>query len=90
MKFTILIFILFISGCVVVPVDDNSYVNKCEISSDRKTLKVINAAEGSNSFYSITDVLLLPVTGVIAGIYVGVNNIYHLGEEKITCSGSKT
>ncbi|NQZ90278.1 MAG: hypothetical protein HRT54_22160 [Colwellia sp.] len=85
MKCTILIFILFLSGCVVLPTDDNTYVNKCEISSDRKTLKVVSASEGLNTFYSISDLLLLPVTGVIVGIYVGVNNIYHLGEEKIVC-----
>lgn len=85
MKCTILIFILFFSGCVVVPNDDTTYINKCEISSDRKTLKVVSATEGLNTFYSISDLLLLPVTGVITGIYVGVNNIYHLGEEKITC-----
>jgi len=85
MKCTILIFIVFLSGCVVLPSDDNTYVNKCEISSDRKTLKVVSASEGLNTFYSISDLLLLPVTGVIAGIYVGVNNIYHLGEEKIIC-----
>ena len=88
MKFSMLIFLLCLSGCVVLPVDDHTYVNKCEISSDRKTLKVINAAEGSNSFYSISDIILLPVTGVISGIYVGVNNIYHLGEEKLTCGGA--
>mgnify|MGYP000160591856 CR=1 FL=1 len=85
MKCTILMFMLFLSGCVVLPSDDNTYVNKCEISSDRKTLKVVSASEGLNTFYSISDLLLLPVTGVIAGIYVGVNNIYHLGEEKIIC-----
>jgi len=85
MKFTILIFMLFLTGCVVVPSDDVSYVNKCEISSDRKTLKVVSATEGLNTFYSISDLLLLPVTGVLAGVYVGINNIYHLGEEQITC-----
>lgn len=90
MKFTIPIFILFLSACVVLPVDDHSYVNKCEISSDRKTLKVVDAAKDTNTFYSISGVILLPITGVISGIYVGVNNIYHLGEEKFTCGGSKT
>ena len=85
MKFTILIFMLFLTGCVVVPSDDVSYVNKCEISSDRKTLKVVSATEGLNTFYSISDLLLLPVTGVVASVYVGINNIYHLGEEQITC-----
>ncbi|WP_259366569.1 MULTISPECIES: hypothetical protein [unclassified Colwellia] len=90
MKFTLFALTLFLSGCVVMPVDDHSYDNKCEISSDRKILKVVDAAKGTNSYYSISGVILLPITGVISGIYVGINNIYHLGEEKFTCGGSKT
>ncbi|GAA6206592.1 hypothetical protein NBRC116600_33900 [Thalassotalea sp. SU-HH00458] len=90
MKFTLFILALFISGCAVLPVDDHSYINKCEISSDKKTLKVVDAAKGTNSFYSISGVILLPITGVISGVYVGINNIYHLGEETFTCGGSKT
>tara|TARA_R110000803_G_scaffold103287_3_gene171408 strand:+ start:8847 stop:9167 length:321 start_codon:yes stop_codon:yes gene_type:complete len=90
MKFTLFALTLFLCGCVVMPVDDHSYVNQCEISSDRKILKVVDAAKGTNSFYSISGVILLPISGVISGIYVGVNNIYHLGEEKFTCGGSKT
>ncbi|MGJ8693994.1 MAG: hypothetical protein ACSHW0_16110 [Thalassotalea sp.] len=85
MKLTILLITFFISSCVVLPIDDHSYANKCEISSDRKTLKVVDAAKDSNSYYSISGVVLLPITGVISGIYVGVNNIYHLGEEKFIC-----
>lgn len=90
MKFTLFTLPLFLSGCVVMPVDDHSYINKCEISSDRKILKVVDVAKDTNSFYSISGVILLPITGVISGIYVGVNNIYNLGEEKLTCGGSKT
>jgi hypothetical protein len=90
MKFTALIFVFFLSGCVVLPIDDYSYVNKCEISSDRKTLKVVDVAKDTHIFYSISGAILLPITGVISGIYVGVNNVYHLGEEKFTCGGSKT
>lgn len=85
MKFTTLLITLFLSGCVVLPIDDHSYINKCEISSDRKILKVVDAAKDTNSYYSISGVVLLPITGVISGIYVGVNNIYHLGEEKFIC-----
>jgi len=89
MKLTMLI-LLLLTGYVVLPIDDHSYVNKCEISSDRKTLKVVDAAKDSNSFYSISGVFLLSITGVISGIYVGVNNIYHLGEEQFVCVDSKT
>jgi len=86
---TLLFAILFLCGCVVLPIDDHSYVNKCEISSDRKVLKVVDAAKGNNTFYSISGVILLPITGVISGVFVGVNNMYHLGEEKLICGGSK-
>jgi Na+/H+ antiporter NhaC len=87
MKLTFLTLALILSGCVVLPIADHSYVNKCEISSDRKVLKVVDVAKDSNSFYSISGVVLLPITGVISGIYAGINNIYHLGEEKLICGG---
>ncbi len=33
--------ITLLSACVVVPETDTAKVNKCEISSDRKTLKLL-------------------------------------------------
>lgn len=78
-------FVVFLSSCAVVPVKDFQHVNKCEISSDKKTLKVIDLAKESNSYYSISGVILLPITGVVSGVYVAVNNVYHLGEEKVVC-----
>lgn len=89
MKFVVFVIVSFLSSCVVLPIDDYSYVNKCEISSDRKTLKVVDVAKDTHTFYSISGVVLLPVTGVISGLYIGVNNIYNLGEEIFTCGGSK-
>lgn len=77
--------ITLISGCMVMPEKDPSYVNKCEISSDRKTLKVIDASKDTNSYYSINGLILLPVSGIVSGAYVVVNNVYHMGEEKIVC-----
>lgn len=84
--------LVLISGCVVVPTDDLSSVNKCEISSDRKTLKIINGFEDTNTYYSISGILLIPITGVVSGAYVAINNIYHIGEETIVCGdgNSKT
>lgn len=84
MKYVIII-ILFLSSCAVIPVKDHSHINKCEISSDKKTLKVMDFADESNTYYSISGVILLPITGVVSGVYVAVNNVYHLGEEKIVC-----
>lgn len=77
-----------LTGCVVMPMKDHGHINKCEISSDRKYLKIIDIAKDSNSYYSISGVILLPISGVVSGVYVGVNNIYHLGEERIRCGSS--
>ena len=78
---------IFISGCIVVPEKDTSHVHKCEISSDHKTLRVVDLAKETNSYYSVfgTGLILVPLTGAVSGTYVAVNNVYHLGEEKIVC-----
>lgn len=81
-------FILFTSGCIVVPETDVTKVNECEISTDRKTLKVVNAFEDTNTFYSVSGLILLPISGVVSGTYMAINNVYHLGEETLVC-GSK-
>ena len=80
---------LMFTGCVVMPVTDHTYENRCEISSDRKTLKIVDAAKGTNSYYSISGILLLPITGVVSGVFVAVNNVYHLGEETIMCGNGE-
>ena len=77
--------VVFMCGCVVVPTNDLSAENKCEISSDRKTLKMINGFEYTQTYYSISGLILLPITGVVSGVYVTINNIYHIGEEAIVC-----
>jgi hypothetical protein len=46
---TICFTLTMLSGCIVVPTKDMSAVNKCEISSDRKTLKIINGFEDTNT-----------------------------------------
>ncbi|MCU7553773.1 hypothetical protein OCL06_04065 [Alteromonas sp. ASW11-19] len=74
-----------VAGCVVVPQNDLTKVNRCGISSDRKTLKVVNGFKETNTFYSISGLVLLPVTGVVSGTYVAVNNIFHVGEERVVC-----
>ena len=81
---TLLLSFLF-TGCVIVPKKDSTHHNKCEISSDRKTLKVIDLAKETNSYYSVSGLFLFPITGIISGTFVAVNNIYHLGEETIVC-----
>ncbi|MDR6983693.1 hypothetical protein J2X32_002329 [Rheinheimera pacifica] len=85
----LLLLSVLLSGCVMVPQDDLTKVNRCEISSDRKTLKVVNGFEDTNTFYSISGLVLLPISGVLSGTYVAVNNIYHLGEERFVCGPEK-
>jgi hypothetical protein len=77
------------TGCVVVPTKDISAVNKCEISSDRKTLKMINGFEDTNTYYSVSGLILVPISGVVSGVYIAINNIYHIGEEIIVCGTGK-
>lgn len=84
-----LLSVILLSGCVVVPTVDNTHTKRCEISSDRKTLKVVDLADETNSFYSISGLVLYPITGIVSGAYVAVNNVYHYGEEKIVCSPKK-
>lgn len=79
------LFISLLHGCVVVPETDTAKITRCEISSDRKTLKVINGFKDTNTFYSISGLMLLPISGVLSGTYVAINNVYHLGEERIVC-----
>ena len=86
---SVVLALLLMSGCVVVPTKDLSAVNKCEISSDRKTLKIINGFEDTQTYYSISGFILLPITGVVSGVYVAINNIYHLGEEVFFCGAGK-
>ncbi|REL32167.1 hypothetical protein [Thalassotalea euphylliae] len=74
-----------LTACVVVPVTDHSYQARCEISTDRKILKIVDGYKDNNTYYSISGVILLPITGIVSGAYVAVNNIYHLGEETIVC-----
>ena len=83
--FSALIVLSLLSGCIVVPDKVSSRENKCEISSDKKTLKIVDLAKGTNTYYSISGIVLLPISGVISGTYVAVNNVYHLGEEIIVC-----
>ncbi|WP_137166979.1 hypothetical protein [Salinimonas lutimaris] len=87
--FSLLWVVPVLTGCIVVPQTDTAKVNKCEISSDRKTLKIINGFEDTNTFYSVSGLVLLPISGVVSGTYVAINNVYHLGEETLVCGAEK-
>jgi hypothetical protein len=81
--------ITLLAGCVVLPVDKPKKVGLCEISSDRKTLKVIDIAKETKSFYSLSGVMLAPITvptsAVISGTYAAVYNVYKIGETELEC-----
>ena len=88
---TLVIVLLSLSliGCVVLPVNDITHNSRCEISSDRKTLRIVNVAEETGTYYSIEGLvlspILVPTTAIISGVYVLTNNIYNLGEQRIVC-----
>ena len=80
---------LISQACVTVPVRDLNQKNRCELSTDKKTLKIIDLAEETNTYYSVTGLVLspiiIPTSALISGTYVLVNNTYNLGEEIIKC-----
>lgn len=83
---------LLISGCVVVPELDDSPTHQCGLSTDKKTLKIVNLLDGDTSFYQWNDELLaiitLPTSAIVSGAYVAVNNVYHIGEKAIKCGNN--
>lgn len=88
--FGILLLVASLTGCFSVPSPAKNYERRCEISTDRLTLRVIDVAKETDSYYSIEGYMLSPIlvptTALISGVFVLVNNIYNLGEEKIVCS----
>lgn len=80
---------LALSGCVVLPVSDQQNLRECETASERKRLQMVNLARESNSFLTITNVLLAPIvvpaSALASGLYLVGNNTYHLAEKKFSC-----
>ncbi len=78
-----------VSACVVVPVTDVSYVGRCGVSPDHKILKIVDVSKATNSYYSISGLvltpILLPTTAIISGIYVLTNNAYYSGKNIVQC-----
>ncbi|MGJ8678915.1 hypothetical protein [Paraglaciecola sp.] len=88
-KITTLFFVFTFSGCVVMPETDNKQNYQCGLSTDKKTLKVVNLMDGDTSFYEwndeISSIITMPTSAVVSSVYVAVNNIYHFGEKQIKC-----
>jgi hypothetical protein len=78
-----------VTGCITVAVPADHQVKRCEISTDRMTLKVVDLAKATNSYYTaegyLVSPILVPTTGIISGAYVLVHNTYYYGKEKIVC-----
>ena len=88
-KLIILICTLIFTGCVVVPEVDHSQKYQCGLSTDKKTLKVVNLLKNDTSFYEWNDeflsIITMPTSAVVSSVYVAVNNVYHFGEKQIKC-----
>jgi hypothetical protein len=86
---TALLASLSLSGCITVAVPADHQAKRCEISTDRMTLKIIDLAKETNSYYTMEGYLvspiLVPTTAVISGAYVLVHNTYYYGKENIVC-----
>jgi len=93
-KLIVLCILLTMSGCITVPVIVDTHTHQCKISTDMKTLRVVDVAEETNSYYSVSGFLLspilIPTTAIVSGAYVLVNNVYHLGEERFNCGDVST
>ena len=94
MKLALLVMtFLILNGCITVPVKSSEQNKVCELSSDKKTLKVIDVAKETNTFYNVSGIILSPIlvptAAIISGTFVFINNIYHYGEGKIVCETPK-
>ena len=79
-----------LSGCIVIPKNiENQNVN-CALSTDKKTLKVVNLLDGDMTFYAWEDemfsIITMPGSAIFSSVYVAVNNVYHVGEKRIKCN----
>ncbi|HMU66024.1 MAG TPA: hypothetical protein PKE57_02690 [Cellvibrionaceae bacterium] len=78
-----------LTSCVVVPVAAEKKEGTCGISEDRQTLKVMDFAKDTQSFYSLQGMMVTPISfptsAVISGVYVSVYNTYKLGETLLVC-----
>lgn len=84
------LFVLSQTGCIVLPQKDPDARPRCELSTDQKTLRIVDIAAETDTYYSVTGILLspilIPATALLSGTYVAVNNTYHLGEEQLVCA----
>jgi len=90
MNKVILIFLVMnCVSCVVLPEKSRTNKYNCGLSTDMKVLKFVNLNKRGKQFYPWTDeifaVFTVPISTVISGGYVLINNTYHLGEKMVKC-----
>lgn len=78
-----------VAGCVVLPQSRNHTLS-CGVSTDKLTLRVVDVAKESNTYYSLSGLIatpiVLPTTAVASAIYAATYNTYiTIAQEKITC-----
>lgn len=82
-------FFILSTGCIVVPEVAETQQYQCGLSSDKKTLKIVNLTDGDTSYYKWNDevasIVTIPTSAIVSSVYVAVNNLYHIGEKQIKC-----
>ena len=75
-----------------MPKIDSHHLGKCGYSNDHMVLRIANVAEETNSYYSISGIfltpILIPVTALVSGTYVLINNAYYSVDEIVNCQKS--
>lgn len=81
--------VLGLTSCIVVPVAAPKKEGVCAISEDRQTLRVMDFAKDTQSFYSLQGMMVTPISfptsAIISGVYVSVYNTYKMGETLLVC-----
>lgn len=87
---TLLSLAFFLISCIVAPKTTHQKSVTCELSTDRKTLRVVNLAKQTNSYYSLEGLIATPIiypaTALVSGAYAAAYNVYSLSKEQINCS----
>ena len=80
---------MLLSSCAVIPVTEYKYVEKCGITHDKNTLKLIDVAKETHTYYSVGGLmispLIVPVSTVLSATYIATNEIYYFGKQLVIC-----
>jgi len=89
-KYSLVLIMTILSSCIVVPESVENQNLECALSTNKKTLKVVNLLDGDETFYAWEDeifsVITMPGSAILSSVFVAVNNVYHIGEKQIKCN----